>query len=73
MIIDPYAGMRGFIFSAVRDPTDRPMVAVFLPAEKRRRALCGQPSRHPYFVWRLRCARAADVDGKSSARISGVR
>jgi len=73
MIIDPYAGMRGFIFSSIREPTGHLMVAGFSPGGKVAPALCGQPPHRPYFVWRLRCARAAGVDGKSAARISGVR
>lgn len=73
MIIDPYAGMRGFIFSAVREPTGRLMVAGLSSDGKAAPALWGQPPHRPYFVWRLRCARAAGVDGKSAARISGVR
>jgi len=73
MIIAPYAGMRGFIFSSIREPTGRLMVTGLSPDREAAPAPCGQPSRRPYFVWRLRWARAAGVDGKSAARISGVR
>ena len=84
IIIDPYARMRGFIFRPDRErttPLTVVRIAVFLRiagAGSARAAVTstrvGDIALPPrYFVWRLSCARAAGVCGKSATRASCVR